>query len=194
MVLKRKRVIRGVATLALLSLTAICGCRRSSSGDLAEGETPASLALGSSSFQNGDRIPQKFTCDGAGLSPDIQLPQPPAGTQSFLLVLDDPDAGGFVHWLVYNIPPTTRDLPEGATPRAALPVGSAEGENSLRNTGYFGPCPPPPNPHHYVFRLYALDTNLNLPAGQTKRQLAAAARGHILAEGSMTALYQRGDG
>jgi Raf kinase inhibitor-like YbhB/YbcL family protein len=157
---------------------------------MAEGQTAASITVGSSSFNNGDRIPQKFSCDGAGLSPDVQLPTPPSGTKSFLIVMDDPDASGFVHWLLYNVPPATRDIPEGASPRG-LPAGAAEGANSLGNTGYFGPCPPPPNPHHYVFRVYALDSGLNLPAGATKKQLAAAARGHILAEGTMTALYIR---
>jgi Raf kinase inhibitor-like YbhB/YbcL family protein len=157
---------------------------------MAEGQTAASITVGSSSFNNGDRIPQKFSCDGGGSSPDVQLPTPPPGTRSFLLVMDDPDASGFVHWLLYNIPPATRDIPEGASPRA-LPTGASEGANSLGNTGYFGPCPPPPNPHHYVFRVYALDTDLSLPAGATKNQLAAAARGHILAEGTMTALYTR---
>jgi Raf kinase inhibitor-like YbhB/YbcL family protein len=182
------------ALLAVFSLGPICACRRQAPGDLAEGQTPASISLSSSSFGNGDRIPQKYTCDGSGLSPDIHLPAPPSGTKSFLLVMDDPDASGFVHWLVYNIPPATRDIPEGASSRGALPSGAAEGANSMGNTGYFGPCPPAPNPHHYVFRVYALDTDLNLGAGKTKRELAAAAKGHILAEGSMTGLYTRGGG
>ncbi|HTY84934.1 MAG TPA: YbhB/YbcL family Raf kinase inhibitor-like protein [Silvibacterium sp.] len=177
--------------LAVLSLVAVCACRRSSRGDLAEGQAPASMTISSASFGNGDPIPQKLSCDGIGLSPDIQLPAPPPGTKSFLLVMDDTDAGGFVHWLLYNIPPDTRDIPEGASSRGALPAGAAEGENSLRKTGYFGPCPPPPTPHHYVFRMYELDANLDLPAGEEKRQLAAVARGHILAEGIMTGLYTR---
>ncbi|MBV8116113.1 MAG: YbhB/YbcL family Raf kinase inhibitor-like protein [Silvibacterium sp.] len=182
------------AALALLGLGAICACRRQAAGDPAEGQTPTSVSVSSSSFGNGDRIPQKYTCDGAGLSPDIHLPAPPSATKSLLLVMDDPDASGFVHWLVYNIPPSTRDIPEGASSRAALPAGAAEGENSLGNTGYFGPCPPAPDPHHYVFRLYALDTDFHLGAEKTKTELTAAAKGHILAEGRMTALYaRRGD-
>jgi Raf kinase inhibitor-like YbhB/YbcL family protein len=179
------------AGLALFALGGVCACRRSSTGDLAEGQSPASMTINSTSFGNGDPIPQKFSCDGTGLSPDIQLPAPPPGTKSFLLVMDDPDAGGFVHWLLYNIPPDTRDIPEGASSRGALPAGAAEGGNSLQKTGYFGPCPPPPNPHHYVFRMYALDANLDLPAGEEKKQVASAAKGHILAEGTMTGLYTR---
>jgi Raf kinase inhibitor-like YbhB/YbcL family protein len=182
------------AILALLALGAIYACRRQAAGDLAEGQTSAAISLSSSSFGNGDRIPQKYTCDGSGLSPDIHLPAPPSGTKSFLLVMDDPDASGFVHWVVYNIPPATRDIPEGASSFKGLPAGAAEGTNSLNNTGYFGPCPPAPDPHHYVFRLYALDTDLHLGAGKTKKELAAAAKGHILAEGSMTVLYTRGGG
>ncbi|MBV8673452.1 MAG: YbhB/YbcL family Raf kinase inhibitor-like protein [Acidobacteriaceae bacterium] len=182
------------AFLALLSLGAVCACRRQSSGDLAEGQTPASLIITSSSFANDDRIPQKFTCDGAGLSPDIQLPSPPSGTRSFLLVMDDPDASGFVHWIVYNIPPDTHDIPEGASSGGRLPAGAAEGENSINKAGYFGPCPPPPSPHHYVFRVYAMDKTLDLPAGETKKDLADAVKGHILAEGRLTGLYTRGGG
>jgi Raf kinase inhibitor-like YbhB/YbcL family protein len=190
MALNRPKMV--MALLAVFSLGVVCACRRQSSGDLAPGQTPASIALTSSSFRNGDRIPQKYTCDGAGLSPHIHLPTPPSGTKSFLLVMDDPDASGFVHWLVYNIPPATRDIPEGASSPSGLPAGAAEGANSMGNTGYFGPCPPAPDPHHYVLRVYALDTDLNLGAGKTKEELAAAAKGHILAEGSMTVLYTRG--
>ena len=179
------------ALLAGLSLGTICACHRQAPGDLAEGQTPASISVRSSSFADGNSIPQKFTCDGAGISPDIQLPQPPSGTRSFLLVMDDTDASGFVHWLLYNIPADTRDIPEAASSPNRLPAGVTEGENSLNNTGYFGPCPPGSNPHHYVFRLYALDANLNLPAGQTKRQVGAAVKGHVLAAGSLSGLYTR---
>ncbi|MBV8632779.1 MAG: YbhB/YbcL family Raf kinase inhibitor-like protein [Silvibacterium sp.] len=180
--------------VATLSLGTICACKRRADGDPAEEQARSSIALTSASFANGSRIPQKYTCDGAGLSPDIQLPTAPSGTKSFLLVMDDPDASGFVHWLLYNIPADTHDIPEGPSSRGVLPTGSAEGENSLGRTGYFGPCPPPPGTHHYVFRLYALDTTVNLPAGQRKKDLAAAAKGHILAEGTLTGLYSRGGG
>jgi len=184
----------GVVLLAVLSMGILRAYWRRERADLSDAETAGKIVLSSSSFADGDHIPQKFTCDGGGLSPNIQLPQPPPGTKSFLLVMDDTDAWGFVHWLIYNIPLGTHDIPEGASRRNELLSGAAEGENSMGNIGYFGPCPPGSNPHHYVFRLYALDTTLNLPAGRTKKELTAAAKGHILAEGSMTGLYTRGGG
>jgi Raf kinase inhibitor-like YbhB/YbcL family protein len=181
----------GLTLLAVLSLGAIRAYRRQARNDIAGGQAAASMTVSSSSFTSGAPIPQKFTCDGAGLSPDIQLPQAPGGTKSFVLVMDDIDASGFVHWLVYNIPSDIRDIPEGASSRGELPRGATEGTNSLGKVGYFGPCPPGTNPHHYVFRLYALDVDLNLPAGQTKQQLAAGVKGHVLAEGKMTGIYVR---
>ena len=183
-----------VAFLAVFSLGLIRAHQRRADADIADGQKAASITISSSNFADGDRIPKKFTCDGDGLSPDIKLPLQPAGTKGFALVMDDPDAGGFVHWLVYNIPTSTRDISEGASSRLQLPAGSEEGTNSLNKVGYFGPCPPNSKPHHYIFRLYALDVDLDLPAGQTKKQLAAAVEGHVLAEGQMTGLYTRGGG
>ena len=183
-----------ILLLAVLSAELILAHWRQERPDFADGQTHTSIPVASSSFANNDRIPEKFTCNGAGLSPDIQLPSPPAGTKSYLLVMDDPDARGFVHWLLYNIPADVRDIPVGASSRKALPAGAAEGENSASYTGYFGPCPPGSSPHHYVFRLYALDTDFKLPAGRTRKQLADTVKGHILAEGSTTGLYTHGGG
>ena len=184
----------GVVVLAVLLLGAIRVHRRHGArADIADGQTPAPLGISSSSFASGDAIPRRFTCDDAGLSPEIQLPQPPAGTRSFVIVMDDPDAlFGFVHWLVFNIPADTREITEGASNRVELPHGATEGKNSLGNVGYFGPCPPGTKPHHYVLRLYALDTELELPPEATKKQLAAAVKGHVLAEGQMIGHYVRG--
>lgn len=154
---------------------------------------PASLHVASSSFSDGGNMPSKLTCDGPNLSPDIQLPTPPAGTQSFAIVVDDPDAPtAFTHWLAYNIPADARDLPEGASTRAHRLMRGAEGINSFNTTGYSGPCPPEGSAHHYVFHVYALDVNPVLPPGVPTEQVKAAIEGHILAEGKITGLYARG--
>ena len=151
------------------------------------------MIVETSSFSSGDNIPKRFTCDGAGLSPEIHWPSPPTGTRSLAIVMDDPDAPlGFVHWLVYDIPVETRAIAEGASSQSGLPHGAVEGINSSDTAGYAGPCPPGTKPHHYVFRLYALDVPLDLPSGRTKDQLAAAVKDHVLAEGQITGLYGRG--
>jgi len=165
--------------------------RRQRSGDIADGQTRASLSISTSSFANGDDIPKRLTCEGAGLSPEIQWTPPPPATRSLVLVMDDP-AFSFVHWLLYNIPADTREIAEGASTQSALPQGAAEGVNDTDKIGYFGPCPPGKSPHRYVIRVYALDASLNLPSGKTKKELAAAVKGHVLAEGQLTGLYSRG--
>jgi Raf kinase inhibitor-like YbhB/YbcL family protein len=177
----------------LLVLLAIVWFRRERKrADIAGGNTRALPGLTSSSFADGGSIPQRLSCDGANLSPDLQFPQPPTGTKTFALVVDDPDTPfGFVHWLLYDIPLGTRDIPEGASPTGNLPKGAVEGLNDFSNPGYGGPCPPGTAPHHYIFRLYALDLSDRLPPGMTKSQLAAAVKGHVLAEGKMSGLYAR---
>ncbi|GLQ94054.1 YbhB/YbcL family Raf kinase inhibitor-like protein [Dyella acidisoli] len=153
------------------------------------------LQVSSSSFADGGKIPSTFTCDGANLSPEIQFPSPPAGTKSFALVMDDPDAPtAFTHWLAYGIPADTRELPEGASTPSKRLEHAVEGINSFGRTGYGGPCPPEGQAHHYVFRIYALDAMPSLPVGASTDQVNAAIQGHILAEGRMTGLYARGGG
>lgn len=151
-----------------------------------------SLAVRSSSFPSSGAIPKRYTCDGAGISPNLQWSAVPAGTRSLALVMHDPDApGDFTHWLAYNIPPGTRELAEGASASGALPAGSAEGMNGFGRTGYGGPCPPAGPPHHYVFHLYAVDSRLDLPAGVERSRLESAMRPHILASGEIVGLYGR---
>jgi Raf kinase inhibitor-like YbhB/YbcL family protein len=146
------------------------------------------MQLNSTSFQ--DRIPSKFTCNGAGLSPQLAWSAPPAGTASFALIVTDPDAPGgtFVHWVLYDLPAGTRALTEGLP---QLPEGAHLGRNDFGNLGYGGPCPPHGAVHHYHFTLYALDAKLNLPEGATRAQVEAAMRGHILARGQLIGLFQR---
>jgi Raf kinase inhibitor-like YbhB/YbcL family protein len=152
-----------------------------------------SLSISSSSFANGGTMDARLTCDGANLSPQMHLPTPPAGTRSFAIVVDDPDAPtAFTHWLAYGIPVGTRELPEGASTPSRRLAHAIEGVNSFGHAGYGGPCPPEGKAHHYVFRVYALDVNLTLPAGASPEQVNAAIHGHVLAEGQLTGLYARG--
>ncbi len=154
----------------------------------------ASIWVRSASFSEGAMIPGRLTSDGANLSPQLNWQSAPAGTESFAIVVDDPDTPtDFTHWMVYNIAPGVRELAEGAPTHGAMPQGSAEGRNDFGHPGYGGPCPPRGNPHHYVFRVYALDRLLNLPPGATRKQLDAAIVGHIVAQGEIIGIYQRMD-
>ena len=153
-----------------------------------------SLWVRSSSFSEGAMIPGRLTCDGANLSPQLNWQSAPAGTISFAIVVDDPDTPtDFTHWLVYNIASGVRELAEGASTEGAMPQGFAEGKNDFGHSGYGGPCPPRGNPHHYVFRVYALNRLLNLPPGATRKQLDAAINGHIVSQGQIVGIYQRMD-
>lgn len=164
--------------------------RRSGS---AEGQARSSFQVWSASFSDGGAIPPEYTCDGADLSPNLQWGNAPAGTKSLAVVVHDPDApADFTHWVAYNIPPGARELAEGASAQSAMPPGSAEGVNSFDRLGYGGPCPPPGEPHHYFFHVYALDVRLDLPQGAGREQLDAAMRQHIVAEGEIVGVYRRG--
>ena len=155
----------------------------------------ASLRVTSSSFVDGGMIPPGFTCDGANQSPDLQIAAPPAGTRSFAIVANDPDAPtAFIHWLAYNLPAATRVVPAGASTPSVRLAHALEGINGFGHVGYGGPCPPQGGAHHYVFRVFALDANLALPAGATAEQVNGAMQGHVLAQGQITGLYARGGG
>lgn len=131
-------------------------------------------------------IPSEFTCDGSDLSPPLSISDVPTNAKSLVLISDDPDApvGTWDHWVVFNIPPATKQIPQDTEPNGA------PGKNSWGRTGYGGPCPPS-GTHRYFFRLYALDTTLNLPQGSTKKQIEAAMQGHILAKAELIGLYKR---
>jgi len=158
-----------------------------------EGGNSMSLSISSSSFANGGEIPKKFTCDGADFSPQLSWAEPPAGTKSFALLVDDPDApvGNWNHWTMWNLPASARGLDEGVSKDASLTDGSQQGKNDFRKTGYNGPCPPPGKPHRYYFKLFALDSNLDLKPGATKRELEVAMKGHILAQAEWMGRYGR---
>jgi Raf kinase inhibitor-like YbhB/YbcL family protein len=179
------------ATLALLCfMLFLPSCRREPSW--AHGQAHVSIPIESSDFSNGGAIPQRLTCDGANLSPDLQWGAVPAGTKSIALVMHDPDAlVDFTHWLAFNISPGVQSMTEGASERSAMPPGSAEGTNDFDNSGYGGPCPPGNKTHHYVIQVIALDTRLDLPRGASRKQLNSAITGHLLAEGEITGTYRR---
>lgn len=151
------------------------------------------LAVRSLGWESGGKIPGQYTADGADRSPKIQFSEVPAGVRSFALVFDDPDAPGgtWVHWVIYNIPPTARGLGEGVPRTETLPDGARQGRNSWDEIGYQGPSPPPGKPHRYILHLYALSRPLDAGPGLTARDLEAAIRPHVLAEASYLGTYGR---
>ncbi len=147
------------------------------------------MTLRSPAFESGGEIPQVHTCDGVNTSPELIWENVPQGTVALALVLDDPDAGNFVHWVAYDLPPEPGGLPAGL--RSDLPAGGEIGANTWGRSEYGGPCPPT-GTHRYVFTLYALDSELDLPPGATADGLLAAAEGHILAEAQLAGTYECG--
>jgi Raf kinase inhibitor-like YbhB/YbcL family protein len=174
-------------------LTARANSGSSSSFPLA-GASPMSLTISSPSFSNGGKIDKKFTCEGADVSPRLQWGEPPSGTKSFALLVDDPDApaGNWNHWTAWNIPSASHGLEEGISKKPRLPDGTQQGTNDFKKIGYNGPCPPAGKPHRYFFKLFALDKNLALKSDAGKPELESAMKGHILAEGEWMGQYQRG--
>lgn len=145
----------------------------------------------SAAFEEGETIPAQYTCDGQDKSPALSWSGVPEGTQSFVLILDDPDAPGgvFVHWVIFNIPANALGLEEAIPTTQELESGALQGRNDFGGVGYSGPCPPPGAPHHYHFTVYALDLPLNLSAGASKAQVLNAMPGHILGQAELIGLY-----
>jgi Raf kinase inhibitor-like YbhB/YbcL family protein len=151
------------------------------------------MTLTSNAFTEGQPIPGPYTGDGRDISPPLKWADPPANTQSFALICEDPDAprGIWTHWVLYNLPERTRALPEGVPAEATLADGAMQGKNDFGNAGYGGPAPPRGKPHRYFFKLYALDSKLDLRPGATRSQVLSAMSGHILAESHLMGSYQR---
>ena len=169
--------LNGLAALALAVLLA-AGCRPEVA-DVGHGE------LSSTAFTDGGPIPSRHTCDGEDISPPLQWSAPPDGTAELALVMDDPNAGGFVHWVVVGLRPTATGLDEGS-----LPTGAREGRNDFGGLGYCGPCPPS-GEHRYVFTLYALSQPLAVSDTPTAAEVRAAARGVTIFEASLSGTYTR---
>ena len=140
----------------------------------------------SSAFAQNSPIPSEFTCDEHNTSPPLMISDVPSNVKSLALIMDDPDApiGTFVHWVAWNIPTSTKQINKGNEPEGAA------GKNGAGKTGYIGPCPPS-GTHRYFFKLYALDTTLNIPEGSNKKDLESAMQGHIIAKAELMGTYKR---
>ena len=157
-------------------------------------EAPMPFELTSTAFAQGEPIPVKYSCDGEDISPLLTWGDPPDGTQSFVLIMDDPDApvGTWDHWILFNIPADMRGLEENLpiTGKNQDPESIFVGNNSWNRADYGGPCPPG-GTHRYFFKLYALDTTISLLPGVNKQELLSAMEGHILAETELMGTYSR---
>ena len=182
------------AAVAFLVVATIAAC---SKGDAAPTpdriEVPENIRLSSTAFTDGSDIPQKYTCDGADVSPPLAWSNVPQGTGSLVLIVDDPDARGWTHWTLYSIPAYVRQLPEAVSHLEGEGdlVEARSGVNDFKRPGYGGPCPPRGTPHRYPFTIYALDAELALDTGAKKDELLRAMEGLILAVGELTGKYGR---
>jgi Raf kinase inhibitor-like YbhB/YbcL family protein len=157
-----------------------------------KGGQDMAIKVVSASFTEGGIIPKQYTCDGKDVSPSLSWSGVPEDAKSIALICDDPDAPGgtWVHWVLFNLPPKTDGLAEGVPSSKTLKNGAKHGANDFRKFGYGGPCPPS-GTHRYYFKVYALDTMLDLDPGITKGDLVEAMKGHILAEGQLMGRYKR---
>jgi Raf kinase inhibitor-like YbhB/YbcL family protein len=149
--------------------------------------------LGSSAMVPGAPIGVEYTCTGANRSPPLAWGGLPKSTASFALIMSDPDAPGgtFIHWVAYNIPPTTSSLPAGVPRTSAIPGGGTNGANGVGQIGYKGPCPPPGKVHHYHFRLYAVDSKLNLGDGADASAVESAIRDRVVGSADLMVTFSR---
>lgn len=165
----------------------------SASSPQASQNTHAKFELTSSAFEADGTIPTKYSCAGDDVSPELSWKNAPKETQSFVLIVDDPDNPKkvIVHWLVYDLPATAHELPESTPDKPVLPDGSKQGKNEDGKTRWRGPCPPQGAAHHYFFKLYALDQPMGLKPKATRAQIDAAIKGHTLAEAELIGRFQK---
>jgi len=186
-------MLRILFILMTLAIT-ISGCeRRKEPMDVNEERSQEmTISVSSEAFEEGGTIPSKYTCDGEDISPPLKWEGIPEATKSIALIADDPDApmGTWVHWVMWNIPAEANELAENVPPDPELPDGSRQGITDFRRPGYGGPCPPS-GTHWYYFKIYALDTLLDLPTSARKADLLKAVEGHVLAEGQLMGKYSR---
>ena len=185
-----------IMTLLLCVVLALgCNSQENKGADeqVEEPEAAGSITITSAVFENEGEIPSKYTCDGEDISPPLEWADVPEEAKSLALICDDPDAPKktWVHWVAYNIPVDSEGLPEAVPAGEELEAGGLQGANSWPegdNVRYGGPCPPS-GTHRYFFKLYALDTELDLEAGATKEELLAAMEGHVLDSGQIMGTY-----
>lgn len=184
---KKPFVFAGMIVMTLIVMTAF-SCS-SSGGDAKKG--PA-LDVKSSAFGNAKSMSDKYTCDDVDISPPLEWENAPAGTKSFAVICETPDAptGSWVQWLIYDIPAGMTNLPQAVAKTGQLDFGARQGKNDFDEVGYSGPCLPA-GEHRFFFRVYALDGPTNLKAGATKEELVEAMKGHILGEGVLMSVYAR---
>jgi Raf kinase inhibitor-like YbhB/YbcL family protein len=151
------------------------------------------LEVSSSAIREGEAIPKQYTGDGKNISPPIRWEGGPSNTRSYALICEDPDApaGIWTHWIIFNIPADRDTLEEGIPARDLFPDGTKQGRNDFGKIGYGGPAPPKGKPHRYFFKLYALDTQLDLLAGSTRAQFLKVIKGRVLDEGQLMGTYAR---
>ena len=179
-------------TILLLAVFFLLSSFKSQDQPNVDQSADKTMKVESSAFEEGGLIPKLYTCDDKDISPSLSWDSVPDGTKSLALINDDPDApaGTWVHWIIFNIPVSIKELPENIPPQKILENGAKQGTNNFRKIGYGGPCPPG-GTHRYFFKLYALDTALDQEAGITKDQLLKAMEGHVLAEGQLMGKYSR---
>lgn len=156
-------------------------------------QQPATINVSSMGFKDGGALPKEFTADGADVSPPLSWDKPPAGTKSLALSCEDPDAsrGSWWHWIIFNIPPSQTQLTRTIPHVPSFADGTTQGTNDFKKLGYNGPAPPPGKVHHYIFKLVALNSKLNLRAGSSKDEYTRAIAGHVIGSGQTTGTYSR---
>lgn len=159
----------------------------------AQSHPKTAMQLTSVAFQEGEPIPVKYTCDGHNVSPPLKWNGVPQDAKSLVLIADDPDApaGTWTHWVLFDLPPSTTDLPEDMPKSQFVPGGAKQGLNDFKRLGYGRPCPPQGKPHRYFFKLYALDASVELKPGASKKDVERAMEKHILAQGQLMGTYKR---
>jgi len=199
-----KSILLPAAMPALCIMISLSGCSGQEKGNQLEPAVTENVSertdqemdwkITSPSFNEGESIPAEFTCTGQDVSPALSWTDPPEGTQELALIMDDPDApmGTWTHWILYSIPPDTRELPENMPTDEELssPPGAKQGITDFRRPGYGGPCPPS-GEHRYFFKLFALDQKMEVPPGASLKQVSEAMDGHIIAETRLMGVFSK---